>query len=365
LQILAHYEYNLIIILPDTKMLKFIPRIKFNLTNEHKISLLKAFDAHELVTGRAIKLFEDSLRKKMKKKYCITSSNGFSSLLLAIHATKLKNKRILTSALSTCFAIPNAILASGNIPVYCDVDPDSGNIDVKEAEKIFKIKPFDAIVSPNYFGILSDIQQLKKFKVPVIEDCAQSFMSNMQVVSVADMQVFSFYPTKVVNAIDGGAILTNDVNQYKIIKSKVYYGDQFVNDNVVRYNHRMINIHAAIGLVSLSRIKKVIKRHHQIAEAYKQVIQSHKKVSYLGSENSRNILYKFLLKFQSANECQDFIRTMKKADVHCDREFVILTKKKKFVSATRLLNTTCSVPLYETLTEKEIKYICLLLNRLN
>lgn len=337
-----------------------IPRFRLNITPDETKSLLNSFRQGELVLGKDLDKFKKNLSKLFNKNYCALTANGFTSILLAILSTNTKGKNILIPAISTCFSFFNAIKASGNYPLFADVELESGNIDYSSASKEYKNKKYDLIISPNYFGIPSKIKKLKSIGVPVIEDCAQSFFTNAKLSSSADLQIFSFYPTKIINAIDGGAVLTDNKIAAQYIEKRIYYADQFKPDAITRYNFRMPNIHASVGLSALRRKNETEKKYKYIIKRYREVLNSFDNCSLLGQKESENvILSKFIIKFHDKTTRNKFIATMKKKEVPCMNEFIPLVNlAKSYKNSSLLLNTISSIPLYESLTMPEINYIC-------
>ena len=81
--------------------------------------------------------------------------------------------------------------------------------------------------------------------------------SREQVDTSADVVTLSFYPTKWVNGIDGGAILLDDDELACLIRKRASYVDQIEYEHRGRYNAQMSNLHAAIALSSLQLSEKI------------------------------------------------------------------------------------------------------------
>ncbi len=218
---------------------------------------------NQFAEGIYSKKFSEDLSFSFQKKYCVLTSNASSALLLSILAIKKKVK-VLVPAASTCFSIPNSVLAAGGTPVFCDLDSATGNLSVEKAKQLFKSKGYDIIISANHFGIPSDIDELRKIGVPVIEDAAQSVLTNLSTGAKGDISVLSFYPTKLLNAIDGGAILTDDESVFKTVSDSVYYDLQSGFDAKVRYNLRLSNVHAYLGLCSLHSLQEKVAPYKEL-----------------------------------------------------------------------------------------------------
>ena len=337
-----------------------IPRIKVKVLQEQRDKLISVFESGELMLGGDLDLFETKLKQELNQDHCILTVNGFSAIVLAIHALNIRGKNILMPAISTCFAISNAIRASGNVPVFTDVEASTGNLDSRAALVLYNETGYDLMITPNHFGIASAIKELKSIGVPVIEDCAQSFLTNSHRNSEADMQVCSFYPTKIINAIDGGAILTRNKIYADNIRDRVYYEQQERDDEVVRFNFRMPNIHASIGLLYLSEKETVESRYKQIINQYKAIIQKFDTISLLENTTPNDeFLYKFVLCFENNEKLDKFMSDMMEAGIEGSKEILAIVElTDQFPNAQKLYQTTCSIPLYEELTNEEVELVC-------
>ena len=139
-----------------------VNRVKIVNELESKQNVLKAIDAGELAYGKSLNELEKNLKHLFNKKFCVLTSNGFSSIFLSIKALKLKNQNILIPAISSCFCFVHAIKASGNIPIFCDVDEQSGNIDYNSAVKIYNKVGYKAIVYPNHNGVICNVKKFEQ-----------------------------------------------------------------------------------------------------------------------------------------------------------------------------------------------------------
>lgn len=331
-----------------------INRTKIVSELKSKQNVINAIDNGELAYGDSLNKLEKKLKSIFKKKYCILTSNGFSSIFLSIKALGLENKNILVPAISSCFSFVNAIKASGNIPIFCDVEESSGNICISSAKSIFHKKGFDGIVSPNHIGVISCIDELSQFCVPIIEDCAQSFLSNSEITSSSTFQTFSFFPTKIANGIDGGAILTDEKDHYEVLKDIVYYGHQYNCDGVLRYNFKMLNINAAFLLGTLKSLDSFKEKIRAILKVYNTSLNDNFEI--VNSSSDINYPFKYLIRFEDEKDCKLFIKKFNSLGVA--KEFVFLSNDNSlFYKSSNMVLKTCSIPLYPDLKIEEVKLI--------
>jgi perosamine synthetase len=311
--------------------------------------------------GEDIELAEKELIRIFKKPYVILTSNGYSALFVSIKSLGIFNKEIILPAIGTCFAISNAIIASGNIPVFCDVNLEDGNCSRESVKQLVEAQSIQYIISPNYAGNLSDVTYFKEsLNLNVIEDACQSFFSSAASAdSKADVQVFSFYPTKGINGIDGGAIVTDNFDVYKVAKNLVYYDAQEQYETKEHYNFRFLNINAAVLNSNFKRRILIEYRLKSIENKYTSVLNMSESIKQLKSTLSY-LNHRYVIRFKTDIQLEFATAIFKKNNISftpffdwsCDRAVF-----EKFPNAQLLLESCYCIPFFEDLTEIEIEFI--------
>ncbi|MBW2078948.1 MAG: DegT/DnrJ/EryC1/StrS family aminotransferase [Deltaproteobacteria bacterium] len=136
-----------------------------------------------------------------------------------------KGDDVVTQAF-TCVAVPEAIMASGALPIYVDIEPNGFNMDAGDLER--KITPQTrAVIVQHTYGIPADMERIKyvadKTDIPIIEDCCHTFVSMYKGNIVGRFGVGSFYSFewgKPVVAGIGGSATINDPNLNEKIQSQ-------------------------------------------------------------------------------------------------------------------------------------------------
>ena len=138
----------------------------------------------------------------------------------------------------------NAFALRGGTPVFIDIRPDTLNLDERLIEKAIT-KKTRAIVVVHYAGVpceLNEIIQIaEKYKLILIEDAAQGFMSTYHgahLGSIGSIGTFSFHETKNIISGEGGAIIINDqkfAERAEIIREKGTNRKQYFNGIVDKY----------------------------------------------------------------------------------------------------------------------------------
>jgi perosamine synthetase len=338
-----------------------IPYFRLNNTAAEKQAVLRIAESGQWAIGKEIYQAYQTLQNLFKSDKVVLCANGYSALYIAIRCLGIEKQKIIVPCISTCFAMTNAVLATGNIPVFCDMDLNTGNCSKASVEQLVSSQKIQYIISPNHAGILSDTKYFKnELKLTVIEDACQSFLSSIYFNhTTADVTVFSFYPTKGINGIDGGALIIKDQSVYERAKSSVYYSDQVQFESDARFNLRFLNINAAVLNTNLERIDSVKLQLTSIHQQYDAIIQN-SSLQYLGM-NERSILHRFVISsFKKAQV--DLLKDLfDQAEVSftpffdwvCDHALVA-----EFPNAKALVDGTYCIPYFEAMTEQEVNTVC-------
>ena len=222
---------------------------------------------------------------------CIAVSNGTAALHLALSLFDIKNKEVLVPSLTFVSSV-SSIVYNGGKPVFVDVDPKTGCIDISDMEKKIS-KKTGAIVIVDFAGMPCDIKNIKKIandnNLPVIEDAAHSAGSTYngkRIGSHFDAVCFSFHPVKNLAMPTGGAVCINGKNSKKqstILKSLRWCG--ITNRNGFEYNidrigwnYYMNDLSAAIGLIQLKKLDQANAIRRKIAYRYFSQLKIGKKM---------------------------------------------------------------------------------------
>jgi len=197
------------------------------------ISLVDSALDFWLTSGRFAKHFEEEFAKFLGVKYCILTNSGSSANLLAISAltsSKLGERRLKKGdeVITTACAFPttvNPIIQNNLIPVFMDVDVGTYNIQTDKIEGVISKKTkaiFLAHTLGNPFN-LDKIQKIcEKYNLWLIEDNCDALGSKYNekyTGTFGHIATFSFYPAHHITMGEGGALVTNDTQLEKLIKS--------------------------------------------------------------------------------------------------------------------------------------------------
>ncbi|MCD6442433.1 MAG: DegT/DnrJ/EryC1/StrS family aminotransferase [Thermotogae bacterium] len=219
------------------------------------------------------KSFEEKFAEFVGVKHALAVSSGTAALVVSLRALGIGEGDEVIVPANTFIASAGAVLESGATPVYAEVD-ESLTIDVNKIEERITPKT-KALMVVHFAGVpckMNDVLEIvKEHGLILIEDCAQACgasFNGKKVGSFGDIGAFSFQINKIITTGDGGAITTNDE---KIYQRAVRAHDQgclrdenghlhieISNEAFYSSNYRMTELAAAVGIVQLAKIDRII-----------------------------------------------------------------------------------------------------------
>lgn len=219
--------------------------------------------------------FEKKISKYLNVKHTISLNSGTDAITLGLHAAGIKRGDEVITTSNSFIASTGSIVHLGAKPVFVDVLPNY-NIDPKKIIKAIT-KNTKAILVVHLTGRSCDMKSImkisKKFKIKIIEDCAQAFGSRYYKKfcgTFGEVGCFSTHPLKNFNSMgDGGFITTNNSKIAKYVGKLRNHG--LIDRNKVEffgYNSRLDNIQAAILNFRLKNINKLINKRRKNAKYF-------------------------------------------------------------------------------------------------
>lgn len=206
-------------------------------------------------------------------------SSGTMALQIALQSIDVRGKEVVLPT-NTFIATADAIVCAGGIPIPVDIEEDYFGLDPRALEKVLK-KNTAAVVVVHIGGLISprviEISQLCEARgVPLIEDCAHAHGCTLDGRSAGSFGLagcFSFFPTKVITAGEGGMILTKSEQAFQSFRSLRRFGhtkeSQIIFDRLGS-NGKMTEFQAAMGILDLRRSKPRIARRVAVAQKYQK-----------------------------------------------------------------------------------------------
>jgi perosamine synthetase len=255
-----------------------------------------------LSNGERIVQFEKRMCDYLASRHAIGVSSGTSGLHLCMIAAGIHDNDVVITTPFSFIASANAILYERAIPLFVDVDEETGNINPDlVAAAVHELSmgrckdllppalrnsnsppgPVKAIMPVHAFGQPADMDPIMKAaqdkELIVVEDACEALGSeykNKKAGLMGDAAVFAFYPNKQITTGEGGMIVTTHAEWDALFRSLRNQGrDEFngwLNHNRLGYNYRMDELSAALGIAQMQRIDELIVKRSRVAEWYNQ-----------------------------------------------------------------------------------------------
>jgi dTDP-4-amino-4,6-dideoxygalactose transaminase len=237
--------------------------------------------------GPKVKEFETAFAAAQGVRHAVATSNCTTALHLALVVAGIgPGDDVVVPSLSF-IATANAVTYVGARPVFCDVDPATGNM---TAETIHAALTLDtrAVIVVDQGGMPLDMDPIRELcdrhEITVIEDAACAVGSTYKGRPVgigADVAVWSFHPRKILTTGEGGMLTTNradwaararTLREHSMsVSATDRHGSVLAPPEVyleVGFNYRMTDLQAAVGIVQLGRLPEVVARRRDIAARY-------------------------------------------------------------------------------------------------
>lgn len=227
-----------------------------------------------LAQGPEVAAFEREFSHKiLDSRPVVAVNSGTSGQHLGLLASGIGPGDEVIVPSFTFAATANSVALTGATPVFCDIDPETYCLDVAEVEKA--ITPRTKGVMPvHLFGHPADMNGLTELAtskgVCIFEDAAQAhgaMVAGQNVGTFGDFAMFSLYPTKNMTSGEGGMVACASEETARRIRILRNQGmeKQYENE-VIGYNNRMTDIHAAIGRVQLTRLESWTEKRRRNAD---------------------------------------------------------------------------------------------------
>ena len=247
----------------------------------------------QYIMGPEVIELEEKLADFVGVEHCITASSGTDTLLIAMMALGIGSGDEVITTPFTFIATGEMIALLGARAVFVDIDPLTYNIDPSKIEAAIT-KKTKAIMPVSLYGQCSDMDIINaiasKYKVPVIEDGAQSFGASYKgrrSCGLSTIGSTSFFPSKPLGAYgDGGALFTNDDRLAKLMREIRLHGqDRHYHHPRLGINGRMDTLQAAVLLAKLDSFQSEIDARQRIASLYADLLASKVSPPYIEPYN--------------------------------------------------------------------------------
>ncbi|HJH27985.1 MAG TPA: DegT/DnrJ/EryC1/StrS family aminotransferase [Methanophagales archaeon] len=335
-------------------------------------------------TGPEIQEFENKISEYVGTKYAVTFNSGTSALHALLLAYDVKQDDEVIVPAFTFISTPNAPLFVGAKPVFAEIEDGTFGLDPEDVKE--RITPKTRAIMPIHYGGCSClIRELKEIaedhNLLLIEDAAESLgaeIKNDKVGTFGDSAMLSFCQNKVITTGEGGAITTDSKEVYEKLKLIRSHGrleteDYFTSTGymdyiTLGYNFRMSTMTAALGLSQLKKIDKVIQMRRERAEYMTKKLSRIEEITLPIPPPDYFHVYQMYVIRINENLRNDLMKYLSEKGIMTKVYFppIHLThfyrtkfgyKGGELPITKEVSDEVLSLPMYPTLTEKEVDYI--------
>lgn len=228
------------------------------------------------VLGDEVARFEEEFAEFCGVRHCVGVGSGTAALTISLIAAGIGAGDEVIVPAHTFIASALAIVHAGAVPVFCDVEEETGLIDADAAAALVGPRTA-AIVAVHLYGQPCDMEKIGTLAshhgLFLLEDAAQAHgarYAGRRTGSLGDAAAFSFYPSKNLGALgDGGAICTEDDGVAAKARRLRDLGQRAKGEHLeAGFNERLDGIQAAMLRVKLSGLDEGNSRRRQLASRY-------------------------------------------------------------------------------------------------
>jgi perosamine synthetase len=268
-----------------------VPLCQPALDGSELAQLREVLESGWLSQGPKVALLEKRICEYVSSDFAAATSSGSTALHLALLAAGIGSGDEVILPAFTWVAAAAAIEQVGALPVFCDIDPNTYNIDCDLAAGLVTPNT-KALLPVSLFGLPADMVRIDHIAhehgLVVIDNAACSLgaaIGNSRTGSLADLTCFSFHPRKVITCAEGGMVVGARAFEEKIkslrnhgVKPDVESPDETTTPwrlpdvDKLGYNYRLSDLHAAVALAQFEKLEDFVAGRRVIASRYNELL---------------------------------------------------------------------------------------------
>lgn len=336
-------------------MFKYINHSQPVIENDDIESVVNTLKSGIVAKSNLNKEFEDQFNNYLSSIRTSLVNSGRSALFLALKMLNVEKNDEIIIPTYVCSSVLKTIKLFGATPVLADIDDNYClNQDIIDKYTTNRTK---AIIYVHTFGIIFNIESiantLRNKKIYLIEDCAHSIggvYNDKKLGTFGDLSFFSFQATKMLTSGEGGAVVLNNSDLENNFKNTIEeYGKLFC----------LSDINASLLLSQLSKIDIFIEQRRELAQVYIDNFKNISQIELPITDLKQSIFFRFLIHVN----CIDFEGLKEYMHAHHVSirkgvdSMLHTVDDEKYKNANNLFNKTISLPIYPSLTIKDINNI--------
>ena len=268
-----------------------------HMTGKEQFYVSQAFESNWIAPlGPNVDAFEEKVKNYVNVNGALAVSSGTAALHLALRLVGVEiGDRVFCSSF-TFVASANPILYEGGIPIFIDSEPETWNMSpvalleaLKDAAKENNLPK--AVIVVHLYGQSAKMDDIlaicNHYKVPVIEDAAESLgasYKDKKSGSMGTFGIYSFNGNKIISTSGGGMLVSNNleaIDKARFLATQSRDKALHYQHSQTGYNYRMSNILAGIGIAQMEVINERVKKKREIFNRYQEQLGGMEGISFM------------------------------------------------------------------------------------
>ena len=341
-----------------------------DLGDEELAAIGEVFRSGVLTDGPATRAFEQTFAQAHEVDHAVAFASGTVALAAIYLGLGIGPGDEVVVPSMTFISSATSILHAGAVPVFADVHPDTFNLDPEDVAR--RITPrTKAITAVHYGGQSADLEALADVAadagVLLLEDAAEAVGATYKdrpVGRFGAAAMFSFTPTKNITTGEGGMVTTADpdlARRLRLLRNHGQAGPDL--HTMVGYNWRLSEIQAAMGVVQLAKLDRILERKAANASRLTKLLSGLDGITPPAIRPDRNHVYMLYTVLLDQHR-DEILRTMSDRGIESRIYFVpahrqpIFSDRAVDLPVTEVLaDRVLSVPMHANLTTDDIDEI--------
>jgi perosamine synthetase len=244
--------------------------------------VLEVLRSGRLSLGPVQERFEQLFAERVGARYCAAVSSGTAGLHLCVRIAGIgPGDEVITTPFSFA-ASANCFIYEGATPVFADIDRQTLNMDPAAVEEAVTPRT-RAIVAVDIFGYPCELDELRAIcerqGLALIQDSCEALgaeYKGRRVGSHGNLAVFAFYPNKQMTTGEGGAVVTDSEEEWRLLKSLSNQGRAdsggWLEHARLGYNYRLDELACALGIAQLEKLDLLLELRAAVAARYAELL---------------------------------------------------------------------------------------------
>jgi perosamine synthetase len=245
--------------------------------------VLETLRSGRLSLGPTGPRFEELLAETVGARHCAAVSSGTAGLHLSMRLAGVgPGDEVITSPYSFV-ASANCAIYEGATPVFADIHPRTYNLEPAAVEAAITERT-RAVVAVDIFGYPCELDSLielcDRHGLALVEDACEALGATYKgrpLGSHGHPTVFAFYPNKQITTGEGGAVTTDDEDEYELLVSLRNQGrletSSWLLHGRLGYNYRLDDVSAALGIGQLEKLDRILAARSEVAAWYAKLLE--------------------------------------------------------------------------------------------